>query len=200
LHGVIRTRVGYAGGTKKNPTYHDLGDHSETIQIDYDPSKITYPELLDAFWTGHDPTHRSWCRQYASIIVVRNEEQRRMAEVSKARLAMDRSSTVYTEIVPYNGFTLAENYLQKHRLQLFTEFQDELKRIYTSPVEFVASTAVDRVNGYLGGEGSYEALLKEKDSLGLSSVRKEELLKLVQRHKGRQVCPVPDKRTITNVH
>jgi len=113
---------------------------------------------------------------------------------------MDCGCTVYTEIVPYNGFTLAENYHQKHILQQFPEFQDELKRIYISPTEFVASTAVARVNGYLGGEGSYEVLLKEKDSLGLSSLRKDELLKLVQRRRGRQVCPVPDKRTISNIH
>jgi methionine-S-sulfoxide reductase len=190
--------VGYAGGTKQNPTYRDLGDHTETIQINYDPSKITYPELLDAFWSGHDPTHRSWSRQYASIIFVHNEEQRRLAEASKARVAMERGSTVCTEIVPYNGFTLAENYHQKHSLQQFPEFQEELKRIYPSPADFVASTAVARVNGYLGGEGSYEALLKEKDSLGLSSARKEELLRLVQRHKGGQACSVPGKRTISN--
>jgi peptide-methionine (S)-S-oxide reductase len=196
LPGVVRTRVGYAGGTRQNPTYHDLGDHTETIQIDYDPSKITYPELLDAFWTGHDPTHRSWSRQYASIIFVHNEEQIRLAEVSKARITMDRGSTVYTEIVPYNGFTLAENYHQKHGLQQFPEFQDELKQIYTSPAEFVASTAVARVNGYLGGEGSYEVLLKEKEGFGLSSARQEELLRLVHQHKGRQACPMPDKRTI----
>jgi peptide-methionine (S)-S-oxide reductase len=196
---VVRTRVGYAGGTKQNPTYHDLGDHTETIQVDYDPSKITYQELLDAFWTGHDPTHQNWSRQYASTIFVHNEEQRRLAELSKARITMDRGSTVYTEIVPYNGLTLAENYHQKHSLQQFPEFQDELKQIYASPVEFVASTAVARVNGYLGGEGSYEVLLKEKESLGLSSARQEELLSLMHRHKGRQACPVPDKRTISNV-
>jgi len=185
--------VGYAGGTKPNPTYRDLGDHAETVQVDYDLSKITYPELLNAFWTGHDPSHRSWSRQYASIIFVHNEEERRLAEASKARVAMKRGITVQTEIVPYNGFTLAENYHQKHSLQQFPAFQEELKRTYPSPAEFVASTAVARVNGYLGGEGSTEALLKEKDGLGLSSARIEELLGLVQRHKGRQVCPMPDK-------
>jgi peptide-methionine (S)-S-oxide reductase len=197
---VVRTRVGYSGGSTQNPSYHDLGDHTETVQIDYAPSKITYPELLDAFWAGHDSTHRSWSRQYASIIFVHNEEQRRLAEASKARVVGERGITVYTEIIPYNGFTLAENYHQKHSLQLFPEFQEELKRIFPSPAEFVASTAVARVNGYLGGDGSYEALLKEIDFLGLSTARREELLRLVQRHKGGQSCPVPGKRTISNVH
>ena len=196
---MVGTRVGYAGGTRQNPTYRELGDHAETIQVDYDPSKITYAELLDAFWTGHDPTHRSWSRQYASIIFVHNEEQKRLAEESRARIARERGSTVHTDIVSYNGFTPAENYHQKHSLRQFPGFQEELMRIYPSPPEFVASTAVARVNGYLGGEGSYEALLREKDSLGLSSERREELLKLISRHKGRAACPVPGKQTIPNV-
>ena len=129
-----------------------------------------------------------------------NEDQRRLAEASKARLSMYRAVWFTHRSFLNNGFTPAENYHQKLSLQQFLEFQDELKRIYPSPAEFVASTAVARVNGYLGGEGSYETLLKEKDSLGLSSVRKEELLNLVQRHKGRQACPLPDKRKISNVH
>jgi peptide-methionine (S)-S-oxide reductase len=190
--------VGYAGGRKPNPTYRDLGDHSETIQIDYDPTKITYQELLDVFWTSHDPTYRSWSRQYASLIFVQNDEQRRLAEASRARIAKERGSPVATEIVPYTGFTLAENYHQKHSLKQFPEFEEELARIYPRPADFVASTAVARVNGYLGGEGSYEALLREKDSLGLSPARTEELLRIAQRHRGGQACPLPENGAVTN--
>jgi peptide-methionine (S)-S-oxide reductase len=196
---VVRTRVGYAGGTKQSPTYRNLGDHAETIQVDYDPEKITYPELLDAFWTGHDPTYRNWSRQYASIIFVHNDEQRRLAEESRIHIAKVRSGTIHTEIIAYNGFTLAENYHQKHALQQFPEFQEDLQRIYPEPGTFVASTAVARVNGYLGGEGSYEALIREADGLGLSSARKEKLLRLVQRQKGGQTCPAPGKGTISIV-
>jgi peptide-methionine (S)-S-oxide reductase len=112
---------------------------------------------------------------------------------------MERGTLVYTEIVPYKGFTLAENYHQKHSLRQFREFEDELEQIYRSPADYLASTAVARVNGYLAGEGSYEVLLKEQENLGLSSARREELLRLVHRHKGRQTCPVPAKRTISNV-
>jgi hypothetical protein len=129
---------------------------------------------------------------------VHNEEQKRLAEASKARVARERGITVHTDIVPYNGFTPAENYHQKHSLRQFPGFQEDLMRIYPSPPEFVASTAVARVNGYLGGEGSYEALLREKDGLGLSSPRREELLKLVSRHKGGAACPAPGKGTISN--
>jgi len=170
-----------------------MGDHSETVQVDYDAAKISYRELLGVFWTGHDPTHRNWHRQYASIIFTHTPEQRRLAEETKARLAKERGGTVHTEIVPYRGFTLAENYHQKHSLQQFSEFEDELRQVYPSSQDFVASTAVARVNGYLGGEGSYPALLKELDSLGLSATRKEALRELVQRHKGGVACPLPGK-------
>jgi peptide-methionine (S)-S-oxide reductase len=196
---VVRTRVGYAGGTKQRPTYRDLGDHTETIQIDYDPAKITYQELLNAFWTGHDPTYRSWSRQYASIIFVHNDEQRRLAEESRTRISKERGSMIHTEIVPFNGFTLAENYHQKHALLQFPEFKEDMQRIYPSPGAFVDSTAVARVNGYLGGGGSYEALIREAGGLGLSFARKEQLLKLVHRQKGGQACPVNEKGTISIV-
>jgi len=192
--------VGYAGGTKKNPSYRALGDHTETVQIDYDPSKIDYQELLNAFWKGHDPTYRSWSRQYASIIFVHNDEQRLLAAESRTHIEKESGITIHTEIVPYNGFTLAENYHQKHALQQFPEFQKELQRIYPSPGAFIASTAVARVNGYLGGAGAYEALTREADSLGLSSARKEELLALVLRQKGGgQACPVHEKGSISFV-
>lgn len=190
--------MGYAGGTKQGPTYRNLGDHSETIQIDYDPSKITYQELLDAFWTGHDPTYRSWSRQYTSIIFVHNDEQRRLAEDSRTHRAKERGRTIYTEIIPYTGFTLAENYHQKHALQQFSGFQKDLQQIYPEPGAFVESTAVARLNGYLGGEGSYEELLREADGLGLSSTRKEELIKLVRRQKQKQTCPVPEKGIVSS--
>ena len=189
----MRTRVGYAGGEKPDPTYRDMGDHTETVQVDYDPVKITYRELLYVFWTGHDPTRRNWSRQYASIIFFHTEEQQRLAEETKARLAKEQRSTIHTEIVPYRGFTLAESYHQKHSLQRFPEFEEELRNVYPSQRDFIASTAVARVNGFLGGEGSFPALLKELDGLGLSPARKEALHELVQRHRGGEACPVPGK-------
>ncbi len=52
---MIRTRVGYAGGSEENPTYYDLGGHTETVEIDYDPTRISYEELLAIFWDSHNP-------------------------------------------------------------------------------------------------------------------------------------------------
>ena len=186
--------MGYAGGTSWYPTYVSIGDHSESVQIDYDPTKISYLDLLRAFWSGHDPTHGSRSRQYASIIFTHNEEQRRQAEASKEEVEREQGRAVHTEIVAYRGFTQAEDYHQKHSLHQFRAFDQELSRIYPSVSDFVASTAVSRVNGYLGGEGTYEALEKEVDGLGLSAERKEELLRLVRRDRGKAACPLPEKK------
>ena len=80
---MVRTRVGYAGGTKENPTYTSLGDHSEAIRIDYDPTRISYAELLEIFWQSHNCTSRAYSRQYMSIILYHDEEQRKLAEESR---------------------------------------------------------------------------------------------------------------------
>ena len=176
---MIRTRVGYAGGTKENPTYRSLGDHSETIQIDYDPTQITYQDLLDLFWDSHNPTVRPWSRQYASIIFYHNEEQRQLALETKEREAARYGHEILTEIVPFSNFYRAEDYHQKYRLQQVPELIDAFHAIYPGTDEFVDSTATARVNGYLGGYGTLETVQSELENLGLSQASTQELLDIL---------------------
>jgi peptide-methionine (S)-S-oxide reductase len=176
---VIRTRVGYAGGTKENPTYRSLGDHSETIQIDYDPTQITYGELLDLFWDSHNPTARSWSQQYASIIFYHNEEQRQLALETREREAARHGREVLTEIVPFSGFYRAEDYHQKYRLQQVPELLEAFHDAFPEASDFVDSTATARVNGYLGGHGTLEAVQSELENLGLSAASTQELLDIL---------------------
>ncbi len=171
--------MGYAGGSKPNPTYHDLGDHSETIQIDYDPALISYQELLDIFWSSHSPTARPWSRQYASIIFYHDPEQKRLAEASLERQAAGLGSSIYTEIVPFDQFTLAETYHQKYRLQQDPALLREFRAIYPQDEDFINSTAAARVNGYLGGYGTLAALEAGIEDLGLSREAQEKLLEAV---------------------
>ena len=171
--------MGYAGGSKDNPTYHDLGDHSEAIQIDYDPTLISYQELLDIFWSSHSPTARPWSRQYASIIFYHNQEQKRLAEASLDREAASGGGPIYTEIVPFDRFTLAETYHQKYRLQQDPALVREFRAIYPQDEDFINSTAAARVNGYVGGYGTLAALEAEIEDLGLSQTAQEKLLELV---------------------
>ena len=76
----MRTRVGYSGGTKENPTYHDLGDHTETVQIDYDPTRVSYDKLLEIFWKSHNPRYQSRSRQYMIAVFYQDAEQKKRAE------------------------------------------------------------------------------------------------------------------------
>jgi hypothetical protein len=84
IEGVIRTRVGYAGGEMEEPSYGKMGDHTETVQVDFDPGRITYAQLLEIFWASHRPTSRNWSRQYMNAIFYHDDEQRRLAMVSKS--------------------------------------------------------------------------------------------------------------------
>jgi len=168
--------VGYAGGSTSNPTYRDIGDHAETVQIDFDPDLITYEDLLEVFGKKHDPTRRSWSRQYASLILFHSDEQRRAAEAWKVREEHGRGKSLATEIIPYRGFTIAEDYHQKHSLRLFSEVFETLRSYYPTMGEMLRSTAVTRINGYIAGEGSCDALEREVGSFGLT-VSQQEMLR-----------------------
>ncbi|MBN1191923.1 MAG: peptide-methionine (S)-S-oxide reductase [Dehalococcoidales bacterium] len=181
MDGVIRTRVGYAGGTTDSPAYYNIGDHSETVQIDYDPAKISYTELLDIFWDSHSPVFQSWSRQYQSIIFCHDEEQKKQASASLQREEAATGQKIYTEVVPLTNFYAAEDYHQKYYLQQESAIFKEFKAIYPEISRLTGSTAAARVNGYLGGYGSLELLRKQIDFLGLSLKGKERLLEIGSR-------------------
>jgi peptide-methionine (S)-S-oxide reductase len=178
---VVSTRVGYAGGTSANPTYHRLGDHTETVEITYDPAVISYDELLDCFWHSHNPTLSTFSRQYMSIIFYHDEAQKEMAEASRDRRQADLGSLILTEIVPAGEFHPAEDYHQKYYLQQIKELTGELRAIYPDFNDFVASTAAARLNGYASGYGSPETLEEELESLGLSPEGENILMSLAER-------------------
>jgi peptide-methionine (S)-S-oxide reductase len=171
--------VGYCGGTKKNPTYHNLGDHSETLQVDFDPAKISYSELLRTFWDSHTATTRGWSRQYMAFVFYHSKEQKRLAEETRNLEAERLRGNILTAIVPFSPFYLAEDYHQKYYLRqeppLVREFQD----FYPSPFEFVNSTAAARVNGYVGGHGTILGLRGEIKILGLSPESAKRLFAIV---------------------
>jgi peptide-methionine (S)-S-oxide reductase len=164
----VRTRVGYAGGTSTAPTYRSMDDHTETIEIDYDPTKVSYELLLQIFWRDHDPTGRPSGRQYRSLILVHDEAQRRSAEAGKSRYAEKTGRAVHTAIEDYTGFTRAEDYHQKYRLRRWKGVSAELAAIYPNRRAFTDSTAVARLNGYLALRGDRALFRRELPHLGLS--------------------------------
>jgi methionine-S-sulfoxide reductase len=173
IPGVIRTRVGYAGGTQENPTYSNLGDHIETVQMDYDPQQISYAELLDLFWHNHNPEQASFKRQYQSAAFYANEEQKHLLEQTKNRETQQRGQ-IETEIAPMERFYLAEDYHQKFRLRQHEDLMQEFDAIY-DPIELINSTVAARVNSYLAGHGSLETFEAEVEQFGLSSEAGEQI-------------------------
>jgi peptide methionine sulfoxide reductase msrA/msrB len=125
LKGVDAVISGYTGGRTENPTYEEVSSgrtgHAEAVEVQYDPSQVTYAELLDVFWRNIDPTTRDrqfvdTGSQYRAAIFYHNEEQKRWAEESKKKLdASGRfGKPIVTEIVPAGKFYAAEEYHQDY--------------------------------------------------------------------------------------
>lgn len=178
----MHTRVGYAGGQKRNPTYHSLGDHTETLQLDYDPTRISYEELLEIFWAAHNPTRRSWSQQYKAAIFYHNQAQQQMALAGKTQQAAHHNAPITTEIIPATEFYLAEDYHQKYMLRYSAELLDEFNAMYPRHQDLINSTAAARVNGYVSGYGDMTQLQQELDSLGLSAKGRQRLLEMARRY------------------
>ena len=150
------------------------------MQVDYDPGKTSYKDLIDIFWSSHEPTARSWSRQYRAAVFYHDERQEKLAMETREGLQAKFMGEISTDIVPFTEFYRAEDYHQKHALQHSYEFMMEFKNMYPSFEDIVSSTAAARVNGYLGGYGTMMGLRVELDSYGLSPEASQHLLDLVK--------------------
>jgi len=166
---VTRTRVGYTGGTKADPTYYSLGDHTESLQVDYDPQRISYSQLLDIFWASHDPAEQPYSTQYKAVVFYANAEQERLARASAQAVAKRTGQPVYTEILPLKTFYRAEDYHQKYYLRNTPQLMREAAAFYGGDERgFTDSTLAARLNGYAGRFGSAALLRAELQSYDLS--------------------------------
>lgn len=125
VEGVTATRVGYTGGDFRNPTYKDVCSdttgHAEAVDVEYDPSRVTYEELLEVFWENHDPTTPNRQgpdvgTQYRSAVFFHTPEQEAAAKASKERLQRSGryKRPIVTEIIPASEFYPAEDYHQQY--------------------------------------------------------------------------------------
>jgi peptide-methionine (S)-S-oxide reductase len=123
--GVTATAVGYEGGKLDNPTYKDVctdaTGHAEVVEIDFDPAKVSYEQLLDLFFELHDPTQLDrqgpdWGKQYRSAVFYHSPEQETAAKQVIARLTEEKrfSRPIVTQVVPAETFWRAEEYHQKY--------------------------------------------------------------------------------------
>jgi peptide-methionine (S)-S-oxide reductase len=125
MPGVISTRVGYTGGDFENPTYKDVctdrTGHAEAVEVEFDPAKVGYEQLLNVFWENHDPTQFNrqgpdYGSQYRSAIFFHSPEQERAAHASKEKLQNSGQfrRLIVTQIVPAVTFYEAEDYHQQY--------------------------------------------------------------------------------------
>ncbi len=125
VKGVSATAVGYSGGSMPNPTYEDVctdrTGHAEVVQVEFDPTQLSYDELLKVFWESHDPTTRNRQgpdvgSQYRSAIFYHTPEQKAVAEASREKLQKSGKyqRAIVTEITPAGPFYRAEEYHQQY--------------------------------------------------------------------------------------
>ncbi len=123
VDGVVSTVVGYSGGTTQDPAYEDVctGEtgHAEAVEIEFDPSRVSYRELLQVFWNIHDPTTLNRQgpdigTQYRSAVFYHTPEQKALAMESRAGLENSGRLAIVTEITPASTFYHAEEYHQRY--------------------------------------------------------------------------------------
>jgi peptide-methionine (S)-S-oxide reductase len=147
--------------------------------VDFDPAIVSYEQLLGVFWSGHDPAALPYSLQYKSAIFCTTDRQCTLAIESKQAEENRLGKEVFTVIQPDANFHVAEDYHQKYYLRQRLELADELYAIYPTPADFRDSTAAARLNGYITGYGSQEAIRNNLGRLGLSESGQQALLQIV---------------------
>ena len=165
LDGVVRTRVGYAGGTKTDPTYHDLGDHTEAVQVDYDPATRSFAELLDLVFRSHDPNQQTRKTQYQNIVFVVTADQREtLADYLDANGYT--ADGIATRIEQSPGFVPAEDYHQKYSLRNKRSIMQAFEDAGYDETAIRESPAAATLNGHVVGHEVSDA-----HDLGIASDR-----------------------------
>lgn len=151
---MLSVLVGYAGGSTPDPTYRNMGDHSEAVQLRFDPQQVSYRRLLEMFWRFHTPIAPAYGVQYRSAIFYQNPEQQRLSEQVKAWLEEERGHTLHTAIEPAGEFYPAEDYHQKYSLQRHPALMAKLQALYPDRAVLFRSTLAARLNAVLAGDAN----------------------------------------------
>uniref|UniRef100_A0A914HWP9 peptide-methionine (S)-S-oxide reductase n=1 Tax=Globodera rostochiensis TaxID=31243 RepID=A0A914HWP9_GLORO len=141
MAGVLKTRVGYAGGTTESPNYARIGDHTEVTELQFDPDKCTYDDVLDWFFDHHDPTQKHK-KQYQSAILWAERA------LQKANTKFGGRGGVQTCVKKFDKFYQAEDYHQKYWLRTQSAVFNQLN---LSNSELVDSSLAAKLNAFLGG-------------------------------------------------
>ncbi|GAE01929.1 methionine-S-sulfoxide reductase [Clostridium botulinum] len=180
LDGVIKTYVGYTGGSTLFPTYNSIGDHLETVEIYYDSSKITFEDLLMVFEKNHNYTTRPNLLQYNSAILYNNENEKELCLNWMKSKEEELTKEVLTKISPIEKFYYAEFYHQKYYVQLEPVIMSNLRSKFSTGNDLISSPLCHKLNAYLAGYSSLKNLNKEIKDFNLSKDAKNRLLSIVE--------------------
>lgn len=167
-----------------------MGDHTEAIAIDYDPTVLSYEDLLGRFWASHHCGTGFGGRQYMNAIFYHNDGQRKLAEAALRVAARQQGVAVMevqTAIVPVGRFTYAEAYHQKYSLPRNSEVRQFLAEVYPTGKELADSTVATRLNAHLGGgyERDVAVLEQEIGRYGLPETLQARVLDEARRRQAR---------------
>lgn len=182
LPGVIRTRVGYAGGTSRMPAYRQMGDHTETVQIDFDPQIITIEVILAVFWNNHNPININDYkgRQYRSLLLYGDQKQLESIQHVLEKREEQGKGKPETEITPYSEFHPAEDKHQKYVLKRYPDAIEKLSSLYPSPDKLNNSTLAARLNGLAKGYTNLEQIKNEIHQWPISPVKRTLMIDLIK--------------------
>ncbi len=155
------------GGSTPDPTYRNMGDHSEAIRVDFNLSKISYGNLLETFWEVHTPSHPAYSMQYRSAVFYTDDAQKNQALAVKAHLEAERGAALHTALELAGPFYPAENYHQKYNLQHQTSALELLQAHFQGNDSLFSSTTAARLNAFLGGNCQPSGVLQAAKAEGL---------------------------------
>ncbi|GGD97185.1 peptide-methionine (S)-S-oxide reductase MsrA [Paenibacillus nasutitermitis] len=182
LPGVVRTRTGYAGGTSVDPVYRHMGDHTETVRIDFNPAIIAFEDILDLFWDSHNPANINDYKgtQYKSLLLYDDGEQEEAIRQVLAKRKEQGKSEPDTEVAPLSAFYPAEDKHQKYYLKRYSHAIEKLSLLYPSPEDRVHSTLAARLNGLAKGYTSLERIIEELPQWPIDPETRERMTGLIR--------------------
>lgn len=150
------------------PTYHDLGEHAEVLQVEFDPTQLSFEALLTMFWASHNPARDGRRSQYRSILVCEDERQFAIADKSRSKVERTLGRKVLTEVVAGKVFYPAEGYHQKWQLRRRAALYEELAKSFDSEESLLRSFAATKLNAIAGGYLRWPAIAEIAHHLSLS--------------------------------
>lgn len=174
IHGVLRTRVGYAGGDSTTPSYDNLGNHVEVFEVDYDPEILSYEDLVTLYFSIYDATARPFSQRVTSVIYYRNTEEQALAEKVKSSVEAQSEKGIFTILRPIDTFYLAEAKHQLSYLKQEVSLYGEVEAMFGDQDRLLLSILASKLNGFIAGYGSTQEIddVLEQSSLSAASLER----------------------------